>query len=337
MIENSSLSFVSRLGWVGVHLLTLPVGLAVLAFSILRWLPRPPSFVDSVAMVLPWLIFPLGAALLLSLALQAYPASWVCGLAVVLLLAVYGPYYLPHRPAQANGPVLTVMTYNVLCNTPEAAPVLAQVATQSPDLIAFQEFQPPKSGPITAALARDYPYHDVQGTYGLFSRYPISACGLVANPDEPGYLAQRCQVELAGRSLAVFNVHLRTPSVQSLTLPWLNRPLYLGVGPARRDDGLDVVFEQADRLAGSQLIVGDFNLTDQASVYTRLRARWDDAYRSAGWGLGFSFRRLGLPLPPLWRIDYIFYTPDLAALEAYLGDFGASDHRPVVARVGFKD
>jgi endonuclease/exonuclease/phosphatase family metal-dependent hydrolase len=41
----------------------------------------------------------------------------------------------------------------------------------------------------------------------------------------------------------------------------------------------------------------------------------------------------GLPLRPVARVDYIFYTRGLHATAAWLGDDGGSDHLPVLARL----
>ena len=40
-----------------------------------------------------------------------------------------------------------------------------------------------------------------------------------------------------------------------------------------------------------------------------------------------------LPLPTIARIDYIWHTPDLITQRAWVGGRGASDHRPVLARL----
>jgi len=37
----------------------------------------------------------------------------------------------------------------------------------------------------------------------------------------------------------------------------------------------------------------------------------------------------------MWRIDYVFHSPDLLAFSTAVGDYSGSDHRPVIARLGF--
>ena len=87
---------------------------------------------------------------------------------------------------------------------------------------------------------------------------------------------------------------------------------------------------------GPLIVIGDFNLTDQQSIYAPLTRHLRDSHRESGWGMGFTFtrfRRLGLPM---WRIDYVFHSSDLVALSSTMGDFGGSDHRPVIAKLAFR-
>ncbi|MEA3341352.1 MAG: endonuclease/exonuclease/phosphatase family protein [Chloroflexota bacterium] len=65
-----------------------------------------------------------------------------------------------------------------------------------------------------------------------------------------------------------------------------------------------------------------------------------DSFREAGWGLGHTFPATGgrvwnIPHPGrLVRIDHIFHSDDWQAEAAWVGEWdGASDHRPVIARL----
>ncbi len=324
----------ARLALLALHLLAVPSGLAVPAFLGLRRLGQPASIVDALSIVFPWLVFPVAGSLAIGLVARTRRGALLPALAAGLLLNVYGPYYLPRPAVDVSGPTFTGMTYNVLYSARQVQPFLAQVAAHAPDVIAFQEFQPPKSLAITAALAERYPYQAVAGTFGLFSRFPLAGCELIYSADRDSDIVQRCHLEIQGRRLTIFNVHLRTPRVSMARLPGLKLPLVFGLAPARRDGDLETLFAASDRTPGAQLVLGDFNLTDQSPSYRHMRSRWGDAFRSAGWGLGFTFRSAGLPFPT-WRIDYILHSADLAALDAHLGWFDGSDHRPVVARLGF--
>jgi endonuclease/exonuclease/phosphatase family metal-dependent hydrolase len=94
------------------------------------------------------------------------------------------------------------------------------------------------------------------------------------------------------------------------------------------------------------VLVGDFNLTPRHAVYALLRrGGLLDAFEGAGRGRGATLpRRMGhstrVKLRPGWpalfpfaRVDYIWHTPDLAALDCWVGADAGSDHLPVLAQL----
>ena len=99
------------------------------------------------------------------------------------------------------------------------------------------------------------------------------------------------------------------------------------------------------------ILVGDLNATDQNSAYALIADQMGDAWREAGWGFGHTFPGrptgrmggsrpvfLGIPAP-MWlvRIDYIFHSPDIQAVDAKLApDSGQSDHRGVIATLALR-
>lgn len=103
------------------------------------------------------------------------------------------------------------------------------------------------------------------------------------------------------------------------------------------------VLELAAALSDPTIVVGDCNMSDLSTAYRQMRTTFNDAHRAAGWGLGHTRYRptfYGL-LPPrrgfrMLRLDYIFYSPHFAALEAHVGPHGNSDHRPMVARLALQ-
>ncbi len=91
------------------------------------------------------------------------------------------------------------------------------------------------------------------------------------------------------------------------------------------------------RRSGPVIVAGDFNSTDQSDVYTLMRGRLHDAYRAVGWGFGHTFRLCRqLPWHPIFprqmRIDMIFYSDALVALESKVAGVGRIGHLPLLAR-----
>ncbi|MEJ7839864.1 MAG: hypothetical protein WKF81_13710 [Thermomicrobiales bacterium] len=70
-----------------------------------------------------------------------------------------------------------------------------------------------------------------------------------------------------------------------------------------------------------------------------------DSYRLVGSGAGRTFpqrlclnrsvnnRLTWIRLRPLARLDYIWHTPELRSIEAWIGEDAGSDHLPVLARL----
>jgi endonuclease/exonuclease/phosphatase (EEP) superfamily protein YafD len=84
------------------------------------------------------------------------------------------------------------------------------------------------------------------------------------------------------------------------------------------------------------VVLGDFNLTSLQVVYGEMTQTLRDAHADVGYGLGFTRTPLRGTGPATWRIDYVFHTPEIVALSTTNGDFGGSDHRPVVAELAFR-
>ena len=84
------------------------------------------------------------------------------------------------------------------------------------------------------------------------------------------------------------------------------------------------------------IMLGDFNMTDRFHVYRLITQHFTDAYRGVGAsGFGFSYphgKRAWLP--PLVRLDYLFYSPAFTGLSSELWpQSGSSDHRPLLTRL----
>lgn len=326
--------FLKRLAIAGVNLLTpLHAGLIVTYFA-LRWLGGGDLwFVDALGYVLPWLFAPLVALLpavllrrsLLLLALVAAPTA--------LFLLTYGHLYLPHWPVRAAGPTFTVMTYNVLYRNSDADGIAAAIEAHAPDFFGLRELEPPVVQALESRFADRYPYRRVEPGCGFFSRYPILE--YEAFRLDEGHWAQQCLLDIDGYQVTVLSVHPRSPPLRGFHPFGLPLGIPTGFANQGRDADVRDLLSRLEGMDGPLVLIGDFNLTDQQSLYAVLTRHLRDAHRESGWGMGFTFTRfprLGLPA---WRIDYVFHSPDLVPLSTTVGDYGGSDHRPVIARLKF--
>ena len=328
--------FFKRLGLAGLNVLVpLQTGFLVLYFCI-RWLGGSDLwFIDLASFVLPWLFFP---------SVVLVPLALVCRTRIRLILAlvpaacfalVYGHLYLPRMPAQVEAPTFRAMAYNVLFENPHAEQIARVIEAQDPDFVGLRELEPDIAAFLEQRLADRYPYHEVDEWCGFWSRYPIlhyESPRLVQGMGRP---AQQFTLDVDGRPVTVLSIHTRYPE------PLVYRPfgtvigIPIGFATEARDADIRDVIARADQIDGPLVVLGDLNLTDQQSIYPRLTREFRDAHREAGWGMGFTFTRFRKVRLPMWRIDYILYSPDLVAVRTTTGAYGGSDHRPVIADFGF--
>ena len=87
------------------------------------------------------------------------------------------------------------------------------------------------------------------------------------------------------------------------------------------------------------MIVGDFNFTQMTAEYGRLRAAGlRSTHDLAGYGVGNTWGPKWYPwlnrLPGV-RIDQMLISRELTATAHHVGGDTGSDHRPIIAEVGF--
>lgn len=86
-------------------------------------------------------------------------------------------------------------------------------------------------------------------------------------------------------------------------------------------------------LGGSRepvVLLGDLNARPESAEIAPLYTRYKDAWAEAGEGDGFTFSADD----PRARIDYVFASPEIAVRSVTVLDTLASDHLPLVARLG---
>jgi len=232
---------------------------------------------------------------------------------------------------------LSVMTYNVGNGLASPGRLADLLAASAADIIGLQELAWPQAEVLGARLSSIYPWQILAPTgfsgKGLLSRHPVVASEYLGlYPDRPDL---RAVVELDGLSLSVLVAH--PPPPRLLRTRFAFDPTTLS---------------QLDALASlavehpPAILLGDFNMTRRNAAYARLvAAGLHDAFAIAGSGRGSTLpKRLGraarlehglhgLPLLPVARVDYIWYTRGLRAEAAWVGGDAGSDHLPVLARL----
>jgi vancomycin resistance protein VanJ len=288
-----------------------------------------------------YLFVPLPILLLAALLLWARGALVLLFVPLGMFAWAYAPQFVPHPPPSAAGPRLRVLSFNAGGNVGggQQEPLLRVIRSVNADLVALQEVPPATEAALPGALAAAYP-HAVGGTDTLvLSRWPLQDRGEFRLQDW-AYMAQQVTVTVGDRTLLHTNVHVTRPAY---TVRWRRGivPLVRGFSPGWRDAQVEELIARLGAAGGARLLTGDFNETEWSYPYERLHALLGDSFREAGTGFGHTYpshvRWSGWTVSvPLVRIDYVFHSPELAALHAEVGPDGGSDHLPVVADLAFR-
>ncbi|MFQ5922415.1 MAG: endonuclease/exonuclease/phosphatase family protein [Anaerolineales bacterium] len=313
--------------------------LMVLAYLAGRFSGSTHWVMDASAYILPWVLAP--AIVLLPGAIWRRSPFLLGASALPLMLfgLIYHPLFLPQRVPEV-GESFTVMTYNVFGNDRDHESALESILELDPDVVALQEVTTDFAQEFEERLGQRYPYRKLETeTWGqaLLSRFPIEAYEVFELGDvEHPMLVQYAELTVNERSLGLLNVHTHSPGlIRKEVARRLNLPP--GLLRKRRDWDMRELLQAIEPLASPLILAGDLNISDQHDWYRQVTERFQDAHREAGWGMGFTRTPLFGSDFPMWRIDFVFYTPELVALSTTHGEFGGSDHRPVVAELTFRE
>jgi vancomycin resistance protein VanJ len=238
------------------------------------------------------------------------------------------------------GEGITVLTYNVGNGLAEPERLAEYLGDEKADVVGLQELALNQARAIEQRLMSVYPYRLLMPTgfsgKGLLSKLPIlEGMSVSFAPDRPDLHAA---VDLVERPLRVIVAHPRPPK--------------LGVGGMLFDPDTENQIQMVAEVATTKspsVVLGDFNMTERQSQHALLTAAGlIDAFQELG-ARGASFpRRVGhthivghradkVPLRPVVRIDYVWYTPELVASKVWVGQDAGSDHLPVLACLDWRE
>lgn len=265
---------------------------------------------------LPWLGLLIPILLVLGLVRRSASAVLSLVLPVAVWLNLFGGLMFSDK--SGSGGDLTVVTHNVNADNPDPAETAKDVAASDADVVALEEL---KSGAVPTyvrALEGTYRYHAVQGTVGLWSKYPLS--GTKPVDIKLGWTrAMRTVVDAPGGRVAVYVAHL--PSVRV--------KFNAGFTAGQRDDSADALGAAiANEPQDKVILLGDLNGTMNDRSLAPVTSQLRSAQGAAGDGFGFSWPASF----PMARIDQIMVR-GVTPVSAWTLPRTGSDHLPVAASV----
>ncbi|MBC2902511.1 endonuclease/exonuclease/phosphatase family protein [Streptomyces cupreus] len=264
---------------------------------------------------LPWLGLFIPLLVLVALVRKSATALIAVVLPAVVWLNLFGGLLTDKT---SSGGDLTIATHNVNADNTDPSGTARDVAASGADVVALEELTATAVPVYEKALASTYKYHSVQGTVGLWSKYPLS--GVKAVDIKLGWTrAMRAAVSTPSGEIAVYVAHL--PSVRV--------KMEAGFTARQRDKSADALGEAiADEKLPRSVLLGDLNGTMNDRALNAVTSQMRSTQGAAGSGFGFSWPASF----PMARIDQILVKGIEPVTSWTLPETG-SDHLPVAARV----
>lgn len=291
-------------------------GLAILSATVLllhSWIPdRLGNLGSLVETFLPWTGVTVPLLLVLALVRRSATAAVAVVLPAVVWVSLFGGTLVDKQIGGAN---LTVVTHNVDAANPDPQGTARALVRSGADVVALQELTDAATPAYERVLAATYRYHSVQGTVGLWSRYPLND----SQPVEimPWTRAMRSTVQTPEGPVAVFVAHLASVRV------------HLGTGftAEERDESARLLGEAVRADPDPRVVLlGDFNGTADDRSLAAVTSGMRSAQAVAGAGFGFSWPASF----PVVRVDQVFLR-GVTPVSAWTLPATGSDHLPVAA------
>jgi len=264
---------------------------------------------------LPWLGLLVPVLLLLALVRKSATALIAVVLPTVVWLNLFGGLLTDRT---AVGGDLTVATHNVNADNADPSGTARDVAASGADVVALEELSASAVPVYVRTLASTYKYHSVQGTVGLWSKYPMR--GVRPVDIKLGWTrAMRATVTTPEGPVAFYVAHM--PSVRV--------KLEAGFTARQRDKSANALGEAiADEKLPRKILLGDLNGTMNDRSLNAVTSQMRSTQGAAGSGFGFSWPASF----PMARIDQIM-VQGVEPVSSWTLPATGSDHLPIAARV----
>ncbi|HEY7066116.1 MAG TPA: endonuclease/exonuclease/phosphatase family protein [Chloroflexota bacterium] len=283
-----------------------------------------------------YLFVPAPFLLLTAVCFQTRRSMLLLAVPTAAFLYLYGGQFVPRAAVLAAGPTFRMLSFNVAAGRGygQAEPVVGLILAEKPDLVALQEVRDDALETIGAVLRDGYPYQGRSDDGVILSRAPILEM-YPFRPDTGGHEGLVAEVVINDRIITLFNAH---PFLPTAYPRWRREGLRLArqYNTNDRNDAVTELLEQLEAVGGPRLLVGDFNMSPTSFAHRLITTDLRDSYEEVGWGFGHTVPANFEPTAPnismpLFRVDYIFHSPEIAALRTWVGPYTHSNHLPVIA------
>jgi endonuclease/exonuclease/phosphatase (EEP) superfamily protein YafD len=249
-----------------------------------------------------------------------------------------------HAPPQE----LRLVTYNLNFGNPDVERTMDAIAATNPDVALLQEVTPGWEALLRKRFGAQFPhvtFHLPGGGHAghaVLSRFRLTTDELLSKPEGAFYHGQRMVLATPSGPLQILHIHLRASIDDDCFrgpcshLHWVKGQFT--TPPIRRRE-IEAHWKRVDRTLPT-IVAGDFNEPAEGDVVAFLTRH--------------GLTRVPTTGPPTWHyvqqftdghpqdllketIDHVMIDNRIDALDATVLDAGASDHRPVIARLRLRE
>ena len=255
-------------------------------------------------------------------------------------------YKLPQTELRKSGSTFSVMSYNVrlfnkykwIDKSNISGEIEKLIIEENPDLLCIQEYSNEMAPKLEKYKHRHiYPIasNGEKSTVAIFSKFKIKSKGSIdfKNSSNCGIYID---VAYRKQDFRIYNLHLESfklDPVDSMTNPNFSKNFKSKFkNVSNRQIEQINLFKKIDKYNDKPSIIAvDLNNTQFSETYKILSRKKNDAFHSAGSGLGETYKYLFIPL----RIDFLFSDKKLKINNFKVIKKRLSDHYPIISYYGF--
>jgi len=253
------------------------------------------------------------------------------GLCTFFLVFFYLNVELPIKifVSVAEKPNLRVMTTNLggIGNLKNNYKLRQQIKYSRVDLVAFQEVSAINA---ERSIPNKWNIECIVASC-IASSYDIKPINSISRSLLGGWgnIGALFQLDIKGKAIYVLNIHLETPrkGIEDFQLSTLNLdPIFNNA--QNRFLEANIVRDWVNMLS-PLIILGDFNMPIESSIYRGAFSKYKNAFNEAGFGLGHTkhTKLIGV------RIDHILVDDHFNVVNSWVGNDIGGDHRAVFADI----
>ena len=250
-------------------------------------------------------------------------------LTFIVITFFYLDFQLPNNyfSAKPVGHTLNIMSVNLGGKVKWPKLIKNQIMNEQLVIVAFQETPKIEAQKI---VPEGWDLHCI-GQMCLASAYKIEYINTQSRKILGGWgqLGLLYQLQINERKINVMNLHLETPrkGFEDFQLSKLNFEAIFKNTEQRYIEASIISSWVKDK--APLIILGDFNMPVESSIYREKFGHYNNAFNEAGFGFGFTkhIRMLSV------RIDHILTDENFSIVEAKIGNDVGSDHSPILANI----